>query len=100
MPLLKRITGDRWLAFGAAVAIIAAGAIVAIWQAKPHGGFWQVPGWLAVAALGVGVLLMLVGVLKHDTPEAPGQTQISGDQSANYQAGRDIRVSNRRENDH
>ena len=89
--MLRRLTSDRWLAFGAAVAAIAATAIIAIWQAQPQGGYWQLPGISALAVLGVGVAMMLVGFFKRDSREPSAQqTQRAGAGSVNFQAGRDI----------
>lgn len=73
---------------------VAAIVGIAIWQSKPSGGFWQLPGWLAVIAFGLGVILMLIGLLKHDAADLRRQTQTGGSGSGNYyQAGRDITIN-------
>jgi hypothetical protein len=98
--LLARISGDRWLAFGAAIATVAGAAAIAVWQSKPRGGFWHLPGWLAVIALALGVMLMVSGLIKRDGGRGTSQqTQSGGDQSVNYQAGGNIHIRDRRDED-
>lgn len=93
-----RITSAKLIALGTLVDLVAAAVAVAAWQSvKPREslGAWF---WVAVGAFAIGTLLLIAGVVKRDeTPAPPSLTQTAGDRSANYQAGRDIRVSDRQD---
>jgi hypothetical protein len=89
----RRLSSHRWLALGALIAAVAASVAIAIWQSDPRGGYWQLPGIAALAAFALGVLVMLVGFFKRDSPDdSIKQVQTGGADSVNVQAGRDINV--------
>lgn len=90
--MIRRLTSDRWLAVGGAVATIAAAAALTYWQLKPRGGFWQLPGFLFLGVLLIGLGFLMVGFFKGDAQHEPHQVQHAGDHSTNLQAGGDIRL--------
>jgi hypothetical protein len=96
--LTPRITSAKLLAVGTTVVLVGAAVAVAIWQTNLH-GFSRLPGfWAAVAVFAVGAILMLVGVLKRDVAHAAPQLgQRAGDDSTQYQAGRDLHLGSREE---
>jgi hypothetical protein len=84
----------KLIAVGIGLDTIAAAVGVGIWQAHPHGGFLQVPGWITIGAFVLGASLVLAGLLTHErATEAGSMTQSAGDGANQYQAGRDIRLS-------
>lgn len=96
--MVRAISGDRWLAFGGVLATVGGAAALAIWQSKPHGGYWQAPGIVALAVVAVGFVLMFIGLLQRG-PTDQGLQQSGGDSSTNLQAGRDINVHSGRSKD-
>ena len=94
--MLTQITGDRWVAFGAAVLAAGVAVGLVVWQSHPTRGYWHAPGIAAVTVAGLGLVMMLRGLVKRDKRNPPesaiSQTQVGGAHSVNVQAGRDVRV--------
>ena len=65
------------------------------------GEFWTWPGWLGVGATTVGLLVVAVGLVHRDPSDGSlaAQSQSGGNRSKNYQAGRDVNIENKGEND-
>jgi len=98
MARVRVPSGERWLQAGAAVFGAGAAAAVSYWiyglQAGRGHTFWSTPGFVAVAAATVGLLMLVVGLFQPgDRNGRPAQTQVGGAGSSNLQAGRDINVA-------
>lgn len=70
---MKRLTSAGWLALGAALVGGGFTVGVAYWiftlENKGGPDFWEVPGFLSVALLGIGALMLGVGVFRKDGPD-------------------------------
>jgi len=83
---------DRWLAVGGALTAVGAALGVGYWvyamQASPHVSFWRLPGYIAVALLGLGTVALVVGFFGKGGGSPPGiqQRQRGGDNSVNIQS--------------
>lgn len=69
---MRRVTSAGWLTIG---AVLVGGGFtigVAYWifTLEDSGGpnFWETPGFLSVALLGIGVLMLGVGLFRKDSP--------------------------------
>lgn len=86
-------TSDRLVAAGGVVAGLggALGAAYYIYSLEAGESFWAWPGVVAVGVTGIGLIVLLGGLIRRDTP-APGQQQRGGKGSTNYQAGGDMTI--------
>lgn len=93
---MPRLSYDRWLEVGAVVAGLGGAAAIAryVYAREQSEGFWGTEAAVAVAVLGVGLLMLAVGFFRSGDA-APNQTQTGGNNSRNQQAGRDIRFNDR-----
>jgi hypothetical protein len=89
----------RWLAFGGVVASL--GGLLAIswliFVKQAHETYWQWPGTLGLAAMGLGFVGLIAGFVLKDEKADPGQQQQGGTNSVNLQAGHDITIRNNTE---
>ena len=91
-----RITSAKLIAVGLATATVAAAVGIAIGQAGHRHDLTRVPAfWVAAACFVAGVLLTVVGVVKRDSDAGPHLTQTARDHSEQYQAGRDINITDK-----
>ena len=81
--LVKRVTSAGWLALG---AVLVGGGFtvgVAYWiftlEDSGGPGFWEPPGFLSVALLGIGALTLGVGLLRKDRPDHQRAAKKRGD---------------------
>lgn len=87
---------DRLVAAGAALLGVGGAGAVAYWiyglEARPSKSFWQLPGFIALGVVLLGLGLLLTGLMVP-VREQSGQVQRSGSHSTNVQAGGDVRMS-------
>jgi hypothetical protein len=90
--MAARLTPMKLIAFGTAMAAIAATFGVYVLAADQKGGFFQLDGWLVIIVLAIGMLMALIGLVRRgeDGGETVTMTQKAGDYSVQSQAGRDI----------
>jgi hypothetical protein len=74
---------------------LAGGYWIYIKQAADHESFWSPLGYLSCLLTVAGVIVCIWGLFGPAPPETPlmAQEQSSGERSTNYQAGRDIRIT-------
>jgi hypothetical protein len=95
---------ERMLGFGSVIAGLGGtfGAGYLIWTLSEGLSFWTPIGLLSLAAIGTGLTVAAVGVVKRPKDlgqQGSGQVLSSGRGSTNYQAGRDIFVGNESDDD-
>lgn len=86
-------TPDRLVAAGGVVVGLggALGVAYYIYSLENDLSFWSWQGVVALVVTGLGLILLVAGLLRRDTPSA-AQRQRGGKASTNYQAGRDMTI--------
>ena len=91
--------GDRFIQVGSALAGVGATFAAGYWiYTKQTKGteFWSLAGDLSLSLLSFGVILMVIGlILPTQSSGTRSQSQHGGRASINYQAGRDLNLTNR-----
>jgi hypothetical protein len=82
----------KLVAFGTAMAAIAAAFGVYVLTADQKGGFFELDGWIVLIVFAIGTVMALVGLVRRgeDGDRTVTMTQVAGDNSVQNQAGRDI----------
>ncbi|KAB1661919.1 hypothetical protein F8O07_08570 [Pseudoclavibacter sp. CFCC 13796] len=86
-------TPDRLVTAGGVVVGLggALGVAYYIYSLENDLSFWSWQGVVALVVTGLGLILLVAGLLRCDTPSA-AQRQRGGKASTNYQAGRDMTI--------
>lgn len=89
-------SNEKMMQLGGALAGLGGTVVVGYWiytlEAKTGQAFWAWPGIAGVAITGIGLVALLMGFFRRDDSAPPTQHQVSGKNSSNYQAGRDMRI--------
>jgi uncharacterized membrane protein YdfJ with MMPL/SSD domain len=88
-----------WTTIGTVVASVggslSVGYLLYVLQADGKESIWDWPGLLALALIVVGLVAVILSKRRERAvPAEAGQSQRSGDNSKNQQAGRDINITN------
>ena len=98
---MSRRPAARWLAVGGAFTGLGGIATLTYWiyvESAARRSFWEAPGYLSVAALAIGLTTLAIGFFAPSHAKSQGQqSQRSGDNSKNYQAGRDMNLRSPRD---
>ncbi len=94
---------DRLLQVGGIVAGLGGALAIGFFLLIRESGeqFWTWPGWLGLSITAIGLLVVGLGLVPRDSDEGAvsAQHQSGGKKSRNYQAGRDVTIGPRDDDD-